>query len=90
VGSKEPKEIGSAGTKTEFEVIHKAIVYYGKENGLISVIMPLKDRNGEAIAAARIVSKSFPGQTEENAILRAQPIAKMLEARIQSLDDLVQ
>ncbi len=90
VGSKDPSEIGSAGTKTELEVIHKAITYYGKEKGIVSVIAPLRDRNGDTIAAVRIVSKSFPGQTEENAILRAQPIRKALEARIQSLGDLVQ
>jgi hypothetical protein len=37
----------------------------------------------------RVVMKSFWGQTEQNAVVRATPIVKVLQARIQSLDDLV-
>jgi len=52
--------------------------------------MPLRDRNGDAIAAARVVMRPFPGQTEQNAIVRAAPIVKEMQNRIQSLEDLVE
>jgi hypothetical protein len=90
VASGDEKEIGQAGGKTEHEVITRAEPYYGKEKNSVSVIMPLRDRNGDAIAAVRVVMKSFKGQTEENAIIRAVPIVKELQAQIQSLDDLVE
>ena len=90
VASGDEKEIGQAGGKTEHEVITRAETYYGKEKNSISVIMPLRDRNGDAIAAVRVVMKSFKGQTEENAIIRAVPIVKELQSQIQSLDDLVE
>jgi len=55
----------------------------------VSVIMPLRDRNGDAMAAVRVLMKPFPGQTEENAIGRAVPIVKEIQARAQALDDLL-
>jgi hypothetical protein len=90
VGSKDEKDIGQLGAKTEQAVISQAQVYYGKEKDSISVIMPLRDRNGDPIAAARLVMKPFPGQTEENAIARALPIVKEMQLRVQSMEDLVE
>ena len=90
VASENEKEIGQAGGKTEREVISKAETYYGKDKSSVSVIMPLRDRNGEPIAAARVVMKSFKGQTEANAVVRAAPIVKELQAQIQSVEDLAE
>jgi hypothetical protein len=52
--------------------------------------MPLRDRNGEIVAAARVIMQTFPGQTEQNALARALPVMKDLEARIQLLHDPLQ
>jgi len=90
VGSKDEKEIGQPGGKTEQDVITQSTIYYGKDKESVSVTMPVRDRNGETIAAARVVMKSFPGQTEAAALARARPIVKELQARIQSLQDLLQ
>ncbi len=90
VASRAEKEVGHAGEKTEQDVISRGSIYYGKTKGTVSVTMPLRDRNGEAIAAARVVMKSFAGQTEQNALARALPIVKEMQARIQTRDDLVQ
>jgi hypothetical protein len=50
--------------------------------------MPLRDRNGDPIAAMRVVLKSFAGQTEQNAFARATPLVKGIQARVHSLQDL--
>jgi hypothetical protein len=89
IASGDERELGQPGAKTEQEVIGRGETYYGKENDLISVIMPLRDRNGDAMAAVRVVMKSFPGQTEENAIVKAAPIVKEIQARAKGLDDLL-
>jgi hypothetical protein len=52
--------------------------------------MPLLDRNGDIIAAARVIMKSFPGQTEQNALVRATPIVREMQSRINSLQDLIE
>lgn len=88
VASKDENDLGQPGTKTESEVIARGETYYGKEKESVSVIMPLRDRNGDPIAAVRVVMKSFKGQTEENAIVRATPIVKKIQEEIRSLDDL--
>ena len=89
IASGDENELGQPGAKTEQEVIGRGETYFGKEKDVISVIMPLRDRNGEAMAAVRVVMKSFPGQTEANAIERAAPIVKQIQARAQALDDLL-
>jgi hypothetical protein len=83
-------ELGQSGSRIEQEVITRGETYYGKDKDAVSVIMPLRDRNGEAIAAVRVVMKSFPGQTEQNAVVRAAPVVKEIQAGVRSLDDLVE
>jgi len=90
IASKDVSEVGQPGSKTEQEVIGRGETYYGSEKGVVSVIMPLRDRNGDAMAAVRVVMKSFRGQTEENAIVRATPIVKEIQARVRTMDDLVE
>ena len=87
---KDEKELGQAGGKEEQGAIGQGAIFYGKAKGSVSVIMPLRDRNGESIAAALIKMKSFPGQTEQNALARAQPIVREMQDRVQTLQDLVE
>jgi hypothetical protein len=76
--------------EVEQSVIAKGTIYYGldKENGYTAVTMPLRDRNGDIIAAARVVMKSFVGQTEQNALARATPLVKEIQGKVQSFADL--
>jgi hypothetical protein len=90
IASKDGKDIGRPGEQAEREVIRQGVIYYSKEKDSVSVIMPLHDRNGDSIAAVRVKMKSFPGQTEENAVVRAAPIVRDMQDRIQSMDDLIQ
>lgn len=90
VASEDEKEIGQPGGTTEHSVLGTSQTYYGKEGDVTSVIMPLRDRNGDVLAAVRVVMRSFKGQTEENAIIRAVPLVKELQAQIQSREDLTE
>ena len=90
VASKDEKEVGQPGTKTEKECIAKGVMAYGKGKKSVSVVMPLRDRNGDPVAAARLVMDSFAGQTEQNALARALPIVKEMQARVQTLEELIQ
>jgi hypothetical protein len=72
------------------DVLASGRVYFGKARGNVTVTMPLRDRNGEPAAAVRLVLKSFPGQTENNAVARATPIVKEMEPRVHRAADLWQ
>jgi hypothetical protein len=50
--------------------------------------MPLRDRNGEPVAAVRFVMKSFKGQTEENALVRALPVLQDMQRRAAAVDSI--
>jgi hypothetical protein len=90
IASLDEKELGQPGGTVEEDVIARSTVYYGKEKNSALVTLPLHDRNGDTVAAVRVVMKSFAGQTEENAIARALPIVKKMEARVRSSKELIQ
>jgi hypothetical protein len=90
VASKDNADIGKPAGKTEEDVISQGNSYFARSKGSVTVTRPLRDRNGDPIAAVRITLKSFPGQTEDNAVARAMPIVKQMQARVHSLEQLVQ
>lgn len=90
VGSGNPKDLGQPGTQTERDVIQTGHSYFGKGKETITVVLPLRDHNGDVMAAVSIEMKKFLGQTEDNALVRAQPIIRKLQAQVQSLDELLQ
>ncbi len=90
LASKDPKKVGGFGGKVEADVIARNVSYYGKNKGSVDVTMPVRDRNGDTVAAARITMHTFPGQTEQNALARALPIVKDIEGRISTLKELTQ
>jgi hypothetical protein len=87
VACKEAEDVGSAGGKAELGAIRDGDAYVGKNKGTVTVVMPVRDRNGDPVAAARVVMESFSGQTENNAIVRARPIIKFMNAMVQSSQD---
>ena len=50
----------------------------------------LRDRNGDPVAAVRVIMKSFAGQTEQAAFARALPVVREMQSHVTSLQDLVQ
>jgi hypothetical protein len=90
IASKNTNEVGRAGGKVEPDVIAQGTTYYGKEKDSVTVVMPLRDRNGDPVAAVRVIMKSFAGQTEQNVTARALPIIREMQGRVASLQDLVE
>lgn len=88
IASKNSTDLGAEGGKSERGAIAKGEIYYGKEKNSVSVVQPLRDRNGEPIAAVRVVMKSYTGQTEQAVLQRALPIVRSLQSRVQSLEEL--
>jgi 3-keto-disaccharide hydrolase len=90
VASADPQELGQAAPAEAEQVLAKRGYYYGKGGGKVMLTLPLHDNSGEKVAAVRVVMKSFPGQTEKNAVARAMPVVQGMEMRIQTLKDLIQ
>jgi hypothetical protein len=89
VAGSDETDIGKSGGKAEADVIKRGVNYYGKEKDKVVVTMPLRDRNGDPVASVRVMMKTFPGQTEENALLRAMPVIKTMEQRVAAVDSLL-
>jgi hypothetical protein len=83
-------ENGEPGADSEKSAINDGGIFYGRERGVDTVILPFRDRNGDPMAAVRVQLKSFLGETQKNALTRALLIVKMKEAQITSSDALLQ
>ncbi|HHY85703.1 MAG TPA: DUF1080 domain-containing protein [Verrucomicrobia bacterium] len=88
VASSDESELGRPGTDAEKDVIENGRTYYKKSGGVATVTLPLRDRNGEPVAAVRVMLDSFPGQTQQNALIRAQPVLKAMQTRTHSREEL--
>ncbi len=92
VAAKDPKDLRQPGGKVEADVIQNARSYFGRDKkaGTVTVTAPLRDRNGDAVAAVVFVMKAFPGEIEDTALVKSQTMIKKMEPRVTSLDDLLQ
>jgi hypothetical protein len=91
VGSMNTKEVGEVAPKEAEEVLIRDRGYFlGKGRDSVAVTVPLRDSNGEKVAAVRVIMQTFLGQTEKNALVRAMPVVKDMESRIRSRNDLIQ
>jgi hypothetical protein len=90
IASNDEKEIGQRGGGTERGVISEGQMYHARGKDTVAVTLPLRDHNGDPVAAVRVTMKSFPGQTEQNALVRAQPVVREMQKRIRTAEDLVE
>jgi hypothetical protein len=82
MAAKYPVAVGSSGTPSEVSAIRDASISTGRSKGQVTVVLPVRDRNGEPVAAARVVMESFPGQTDDNALVRARPVVDVIEKMV--------
>jgi len=92
VAARNESDVGQAGGDAENAVLAQTGMYYGKDRqkGTVIVMMPLRDRNGDGVAAVRVIMQSFAGQTEQNAVARATPVIRAVQERVRSIQDLVE
>jgi hypothetical protein len=86
--SEKESEVGQPGGATERDVLRNGTPYYGKDKQSVSVTMPLRDRNGDIMAAVRVEMKPFAGETLETAVTRAGAVVKDLQGRVLAPEDL--
>jgi hypothetical protein len=88
IASSDVHDLGQPAKDAEQDVLARGTIYYGKQDKGVLVTLPLHDRNGDPMAAVRVALRSFPGQTEQNAVARAAPIVKQMESRLHSAKEL--
>jgi hypothetical protein len=90
IASKYEKEINQIGTVAEKKAITDGVVSFGRGKGTVAVVLPLRDRNGDPMAAVHVQLESFPGETQDTAVMRATTIIKLMQAEATSSDELMQ
>lgn len=79
-----PAPESTTGGSVEADTLQTGNIYQQKKRETVVVTLPLRDRNGDIIAAVRIKMKRFAGQTEQNVLARTLPIMRWLQHRIRS------
>jgi hypothetical protein len=90
IASKDENEIGQPGTDAEKKAVTDGAIFYGREKGVDTIVLPFRDRNGDPMAAVRLKLKSFFGEMQQNALMRANMILKSMQAQVASSDQLMQ
>lgn len=90
IAGNQKERIGQAADEAVLDSILRRNIYFAKTRKTIILTLPVKDRNGEGMAACRIELKSFPGQTRQNAVARCLPIIQMIQAQALNREDLFQ
>ena len=90
IASDNHQDLGRSASEVEKDVVARGVVYCGRGKKETLLTLPLHDRNGETIAAVRVVLRPYPGQTEQAALARVTPIVKEMERRVHSARDLNQ
>ena len=91
VASKNETEIGQPGTDAEKNTFDNDAIYYGHGKGTVDVDMPLKDRNGDPVAAVRVQLKSYSlAETQDMVLTRVRIIIQEMQKRVLSKQDLEQ
>jgi hypothetical protein len=90
IASNNETETGQPGTDAEKNALKDGTVSFGKSPGVVAVTLPLRDHNGDPIAAVRVRLKSFPGETQQNAVMRATMILKKMQSQVTTAEDLMQ
>jgi hypothetical protein len=89
IAAKDAADVGQPGGVNEQDVLDHGNNLCRRDKDSMTVVMPLRDRYGEVLAAVRLVMPTFPGQTDENAILRARPIMQEMQKKVRERKDLV-
>ena len=90
VGDLNGDNLGAPGAKYEADVIKRGVTYYYKDGGAVVVMLPLRDRNGDVVAALKTRMKAFEGETQDTAVTRAVVVKKAIEQQMGSLRDLTE
>lgn len=90
LASKVPEEIGLVGENSEKSAYTDGSVYYGSTRHTVVVVMPLRDRNGDPIAAVRVEMNSFFGETQDTALTRATELVKRMQEQVTTLQELME
>jgi len=87
IASGNPADVGQTGGDDEKVCLEAGTPFVGKGRESVTVMMPLRDRNGDVAAAVKITMNTFFGQTEQNALNRARPIVQEMERRVGASND---
>ena len=88
IASHDEKVVGAPAEKAPKDALAKGKNYYLKSAEAVIVSLPLRDKNGDIIAAAQIITRPSATQTEEGSVNYALKVVKKLEMRLKTAKDL--
>lgn len=88
IGCMNDHDFGAVGTKAEKDVIENGSIFYLKDNKAVEITLPLRDRNGDIVAALAVKMRTFKGETQSTAVARATIVKMAVEQQIQTMQDL--
>ena len=82
IASLNKKDINRQAHEVISKVLEKKENYFGYNNGISTVTVPVQDRNGDIIAVARMRLKKGSQNTKKDDLAYGNKIAKSIQAKI--------
>lgn len=90
VAASDPADLDRPAGEVERAVVDTLTPYAGRAGRTWVATLPLRDVNGEAMAAVRFELRASPGQNAADAVARARPILQQMQARVQTREELTE
>ncbi len=81
--------LGTLGDETVIDSLRRRNSYTARQGDDFIVTLPVRDRNGEGMAVCRIRVRASFGLSRQRALARCLPVARSLEGRFPSREDLL-
>lgn len=83
IASSQSEKLGLKGGKEESDAIANKNTYRARgKNRITTVTLPLEDRNGEPIAALKVVYKGFRGESSATSRIKALKVAQYIQSNL--------
>ena len=88
IASLNKKDVNQQAHEVISEVLEKQENYFGYKNGISTVTVPVRDRNGDVIAVARMRLVKGAQNTKKDDLAYGTKIAKLIQAKISAQEPL--
>lgn len=90
VASSDPDRVGRPARAEAGETLRTGQVFMSKDRSSVAVLLPVRDRNGDPVAALEVQMTSRPFQSTQGVLARAQPVVQFIQSHIKDRSDLFQ
>lgn len=82
IASSDAARVGRPARTEAAETLRTGQVFMAKDKGSVTVLLPVRDRNGDPVAALEVEMTERPFQSTQGVLARAQPVLQFIQTHV--------